>query len=542
MLPPPRPGAGMGQGMLLRLSTAMPRSAATKWRCRRKRGEEPVIPPNLFERRARTDGLSSGMYADACGFELILDVFPGGAVVASCSDPDRLQGPRSLAPHVLKPLGFAHIVARRCWEHPDGGKRVVDSVQAMAAKDGFRLVVRDKGGLSVLPRKTLAERMRERGDDNDGADESAAVPPSSSPTKAMRADGGSVVSPRSSGCGQPDSSPSTTATACPPTLERTTARATGTLRPTGTLPSSDGHAAPRGSSRRSLAATLDSSTAAPSIVDATPPVRPTAPAPPTAVVPPTAAVPSSSGLTSAPMPSAAAPAVTAAPFDEYFDEYCLSDDVLSAALDAAQCAGKQPIALPAAPPTALPTAPPAAPPAAAGPVAAVSSTGGGTGVNTGVNTGRACAPPPAASPSRLAAPTAPPATSTTPPATPTSKRISGLRDNEDRSPDAISSFASSVEDPISAFSSPGNSQANAGTPTAAPSAGAPPPLFARAPGQQACKYGLGCYRKHLAHWRAFDHPANHPFLSTPAAEASSSAPPCHDAGSPSKSSPPLLID
>ena len=107
------------------------------------------------------------------------------------------------------------------------------------------------------------------------------------------------------------------------------------------------------------------------------------------------------------------------------------------------------------------------------------------------------------------------------------------------SPDAISSFASSVEDPISAFSSPGNSQANAGTPTAAPSAGAPPPLFARAPGQQACKYGLGCYRKHLAHWRAFDHPANHPFLSTPAAEASSSAPPCHDAGRPS---PPLLID
>ena len=457
------------------------------------------------------------MYADASGFEVMLDVFPGGDVVASSSDPKRLSA--VMGGHVLKTLGFRYIMlGNRGWEHPDGGKRVVDSLQAMAAKDGFRLVVRDKGGLSVLPRKTLAERMREREPDDEGAD-AAAVLPSGSPTKAMRAGGGSVASPRSSDCGQPESSPSTTASTCPPTLERTTARAKGTL------PSSEGHAASRGSSRRSLAATLDSSTAVPSIVDALPPVRPTAPVLSTAPVPPTA--PAS---TPAPMPSAAAaPAASAAPFDEYFDEYCLSDDVLSAALDAAQYAGKQP----AAPPTAQPAA--AGLVAAASSVASsiASSTCGGTGVGKGVNTAHACAPPPTASPRRAAAPTLPPAT-------PTSKKISGPGDTGDRSPEAISSFASSVDDPISAFSSPGNSQANAGTPTAAPSAGPPQPPFARAPGQQACKYGLGCYRKQLAHWRAFDHPVNHPFLSTPAAEASGSASPHHDAG---PSSPaPLLID
>ena len=488
-------------------------------------GEERVITletclsvdTRLSYRRARR------MYADASGFEVILDVFPGGDVVASSSDTKRLSA--VMGGHVLKTLGFRYIMlGNRGWEHPDGGKRVVDSLQAMAAKDGFRLVVRDKGGLSVLPRKTLAERMREREPDDQGADV-AAVLPSGSPTKAMRADGSSVASPRSSDCGQPESSPSTTASTCPPTLERTTARATGTL------PSSDGHAASRGSSRRSLAATLDLSTAAPSIVDALPRVRPTAPVLSTAPVSTPAPMPSAAAAPAA----SAASAASAAPFDEYFDEYCLSDDVLSAALDAAQYAGKQP----AAPPTAQPTAQPAA----AGLVAAASSiassvassTCGGTGVGTGVNTAHACAPPPTASPRRVAAPTLPPAT-------PTSKKISGPGDTGDRSPEAISSFASSVDDPISAFSSPGNSQANAGTPTAAPSAGAPQPPFARAPGQQACKYGLGCYRKQLAHWRAFDHPVNHPFLSTPAAEASSSAPPCHDAGSPSKSSPPLLID
>ena len=103
---------------------------------------------------------------DASGFELTLDVFPGGAVVPSASDPDRLRA--VMGGYVMKSLGFQYI-AKRGWEHPDGGKRVVDSVQAMAAKDGFRVVVRDKGGLSVLPRKTLAERMREWEPDDQGA-------------------------------------------------------------------------------------------------------------------------------------------------------------------------------------------------------------------------------------------------------------------------------------------------------------------------------------------------------------------------------------
>ena len=435
-----------------------------------------------------------GMYADASGFELILDVYPGGAVVASSSDLERLKAVTS---HLLKPLGFQYILGGKRWEHSDGGKRVVESLQATAAKDGFRLVVRDKGGLSDLPRKTLAERMKER----EGAGESVAVLPSGSPAKIMRADGGSVTSPQHSGCRQLESSPTTTAT-CPPTLERKAAGAAGAKC------SSGGRAAPRGSSRRSLAATLDSSTYAPSIVDAR------RPEPPTAHL----HVPPSSGKAAAPTPpAAAASAASAAPFDEYFDEYCLSDDVLAAALDAAQGGSKQPDA--------------------AGPVATTSSTGG--------STGHASAPPSSSQVATLVR--TPPATRIAGRASPADAsssavpdKISGKISGAGGSPDAISSFASSVDDPISSFSSPSNSQANAAAPAATPAAGAPQTQCARAPGQPVCKYGLGCYRQHPAHWIQFDHPASHPFLRTLAAEeGASSVPPSHDTDSPS---PPLLID
>ena len=184
------------------------------------------------------------MYADASSFKVTLDVFPNGDVVAASSPSDAGRLRAVFGDHRFKTLGFRWVVERRTFERRGGGRQVVDAVQAIATKDGFRVEPRDMGGLSVLPKKTLSERLREEPDD-DPHRADAAVLPSGSPTKAMRADGGSMASPRSSGCGQPGSSPSTTASTCPPTLERPAARAAGALRATGGLPPCEGHAAPR---------------------------------------------------------------------------------------------------------------------------------------------------------------------------------------------------------------------------------------------------------------------------------------------------------
>ena len=181
------------------------------------------------------------MYADASSFEVTLNVYPNGDVVAASSPSDTGRLRAVFGDHRFKALGFEWVLGRRTFERRGGGRQVVDAVQAIATQDGFRVDLQDKGGLSVLPKKTLSERMREESDD-DPHQADAAVLPSGSPTKAMRADGGSMASPRSSGCGQPGSSPSTTVSTCPPTLERPAARAAGAL-------TCDGPAAPRGDAR-----------------------------------------------------------------------------------------------------------------------------------------------------------------------------------------------------------------------------------------------------------------------------------------------------
>ena len=140
------------------------------------------------------------MYAtSAAGFVLELEVFAGGAVVARSQDIERLKAVKD---HLLKPIGFEWIAERGGgrWEHRNGGKRVADALRATAARDGFQLVVHDKGGLSELPRKSLADRLGDLG----------SVEAPGSPAKTMRSDRGPVASP-----GHPSTTPASTAgTSC----------------------------------------------------------------------------------------------------------------------------------------------------------------------------------------------------------------------------------------------------------------------------------------------------------------------------------------
>ena len=48
--------------------------------------------------------------------------------------------------------------------------------------------------------------------------------------------------------------------------------------------------------------------------------------------------------------------------------------------------------------------------------------------------------------------------------------------------------------------------------------------YCRAPGKQMCSFGRTCYRKNPKHFEEEDHPADHPFLCTPADEADEQPP------------------
>lgn len=98
------------------------------------------------------------MYADASSFVLTLHVYPDGAVVATSSDEARLKACSS---HLLKPHGFKFVQEGRSYssgryEHPTGGRRVVEQIRAMSVKDGFTLKIEDKCG-KELRKKSLAE-------------------------------------------------------------------------------------------------------------------------------------------------------------------------------------------------------------------------------------------------------------------------------------------------------------------------------------------------------------------------------------------------
>ena len=260
------------------------------------------------------------MYAtSAAGFVLELEVFAGGAVVARSQDIERLKAAKD---HLLKPNGFEWIAERGGgrWER-NGGKRVVDALRAAAARDGFQLVVHDKGGLSELPRKSLADRLGDLG----------SVEAPGSPAKTMRSDRGPVASP-----GHPS----------------TQERKPSTVSAGG----SSSEDARRRAPRRSLDDFFDESASAPSAPDAAAaPARPPTPAP---ALPPAPTPASAPAPTPAPAP---VPMPMPAPAElESFDEYCLPDDVLSAALEAAE--SSRAVASDAGPSAAAPPAAPAATP------------------------------------------------------------------------------------------------------------------------------------------------------------------------------------
>ncbi len=255
-------------------------------------------------------------YADAAGFVLHLHVYPGGAISASSPDPDRLK---SCSTHVLKPLGFKFCLGVKTWEHENGGREVVEKLRALATRDGFRLVVEDQGGLSELPRISVAERMKRMEDDGDTP---------SSPLKTMRPGNVSAASPRRS----PGASQDCT-------------------RPQVDAKPDQGGSARKGF-RRSLASSLDLSaseavpTTSPSAPRPAPAVAP-APAPASASSAPTLAVPEAAVPEARPACAARAAPGTADSTASFFDDICLPDDVLSDLLDASASAPPAP-----APPTA----------------------------------------------------------------------------------------------------------------------------------------------------------------------------------------------